>query len=39
MDRLGEEVRPVLSQAAVIGRDFDLNLLSRVADRRRGQAP
>jgi len=32
VDRLGEDIRPVLSQAAVIGRDFDLTLLAKVAD-------
>jgi class 3 adenylate cyclase/tetratricopeptide (TPR) repeat protein/DNA polymerase III delta prime subunit len=31
VDRLGEEVRKVLSQAAVIGRDFDLEVLAAVA--------
>ncbi|HUA95816.1 MAG TPA: AAA family ATPase, partial [Acidimicrobiales bacterium] len=32
VDRLGEETRRVLSHAAVIGRDFDLDLLARVAN-------
>ncbi len=31
VDRLGEEARRVLSLAAVIGRDFDVGLLARVA--------
>jgi tetratricopeptide (TPR) repeat protein len=31
VDRLGEDVRKVLSQAAVIGRDFDLEVLAAVA--------
>ena len=31
VDRLGEDVRKVLSQAAVIGRDFDIDVLSAVA--------
>ena len=30
VDRLGEDVRKVLSQAAVIGRDFDISVLSAV---------
>ena len=32
VDRLGGDVRRVLSQAAVIGRDFDVDLLAVVAD-------
>jgi class 3 adenylate cyclase len=32
VERLGEEVRRVLSLAAVLGRDFDLQLLARVAE-------
>ena len=32
VDRLGEDVRRLLSQAAVIGRDFDLELLAVVAE-------
>ncbi len=32
IDRLGDEHRRVLSQAAVIGRDFDVELLAMVAD-------
>jgi class 3 adenylate cyclase len=32
VDRLGDDVRRVLSQAAVIGRDFDVDLLAAVAD-------
>ena len=32
VDRLGEDARRVLSPAAVIGRDFDLELLAIVAD-------
>ena len=32
VDRLGEDVRKVLSQAAVIGRDFDIEVLSVVAE-------
>jgi class 3 adenylate cyclase len=32
VDRLGEDMRRVLSQAAVIGRDFDLTVLAAVAD-------
>ena len=32
VERLGEEVRGVLSCAAVIGRDFDVDLLARVVD-------
>ena len=31
VDRLGEDVRKVLSQAAVIGRDFDIEVLAAVA--------
>ena len=31
VDRLGEDVRKVLSQAAVIGRDFDIYVLTEVA--------
>jgi class 3 adenylate cyclase len=33
VDRLGEDCRDVLSAAAVIGRDFDLELLARVLDK------
>ena len=32
VDRLGDECRRVLSQAAVIGRDFDLGVLAAVVD-------
>ena len=32
VDRLGEEMRRVLSQAAVIGRDFDIKVLTAVVD-------
>jgi len=32
VDRLGDEARRVLSQAAVIGRDFDIELLAQVAE-------
>lgn len=32
VDRLGNETRRVLSQAAVIGRDFDIGVLAPVAD-------
>jgi class 3 adenylate cyclase/DNA polymerase III delta prime subunit len=32
VDRLGEEMRRVLSQAAVIGRDFDAKVLAAVAE-------
>ena len=32
VDRLGPDVRRVLSQAAVIGRDFDVDVLAAVAD-------
>ena len=41
VDRLGEEARRVLSLAAVIGRDFDVGLLARVAaiDEDRGLGP
>jgi class 3 adenylate cyclase/tetratricopeptide (TPR) repeat protein len=31
VDRLGEDVRKVLSQAAVIGRDFDIDVLAQVS--------
>jgi class 3 adenylate cyclase/tetratricopeptide (TPR) repeat protein len=31
VDRLGEDMRKVLSQAAVIGRDFDIDVLAAVA--------
>jgi tetratricopeptide (TPR) repeat protein len=35
--RLGEDARNVLSLASVIGRDFDLDLLERVAQRPEGE--
>ncbi len=32
VDRLGEKVRRVLSQASIIGREFDIDLLAKVAE-------
>ena len=37
VERLGDEVRGVLSCAAVIGRDFDVDLLARVVDEDQDQ--